>query len=637
MEMRAANWLAAGTVLASSALAPAQDPPAAPAEAVRVAAFAEPALKSARSRVSAVTVYQGNALVTREVEVPDGKGMIELVVTPLPPQTIDSSLYSEGTNGTRVLTTRYRSRAVKEDTRKEVRAKEEQIKRLQLEAQRLQKEVQVIEQNLQMLGKLENFTAATMQQLTEKGLLSSDTTIKLSKYIMEARAEKSAAQVELQQKIQANTEATAFATRELGELTAGSSRTERDAVIVIDKTNAGPGRVRLNYLVGAATWRPQYRFRAGGEKESVQLQYLASVEQQTGEDWTGVDMVLSTAQPMLNATPPELLALDVTVTSRAAAVAGQQGQQQQPGQMATLNSSAGAGMAGFGADGAALGRQFRDQSLSLRKKAQKELIDNNVKLGGVYINEAAALEQCEELLVALKKDEAGAADAKVEASASNREGPSVTYHLRARLTVPSRNDQQLIEVARLDMTPDYFYKAVPVLTPHVYRLANLTNKSEYVLLPGEATMYVGTDFVGRMNLPLVAIGEQYTVGFGVDPQLQVSRRLLKKTRSVQGGNQVHSYDYRITVNSYKSTPVKVQVWDRLPRAEADAVAVSLVEPSPKLSQDSTYQRVERPDNLLRWDLTVEPGMTGEKAATVAYQFKLEYARDVAIGNFKAKQ
>ena len=90
--------------------------------------------------------------------------------------------------------------------------------------------------------------------------------------------------------------------------------------------------------------------------------------------------------------------------------------------------------------------------------------------------------------------------------------------------MPSRNDEQVIEVAKLDLKPEYYYKAVPVLTPHVYRLANLTNKSEYVLLPGEATMYHGDDFVGRMDVPLVAIGEQFTAGFGVDPQLQVQRR-----------------------------------------------------------------------------------------------------------------
>ena len=36
---------------------------------------------------------------------------------------------------------------------------------------------------------------------------------------------------------------------------------------------------------------------------------------------------------------------------------------------------------------------------------------------------------------------------------------------------------------RLDLEPEYYYKAVPVLTSHVYRLANLVNKSKHVLLP----------------------------------------------------------------------------------------------------------------------------------------------------------
>src|SRR5438309_4395253 len=55
------------------------------------------------------------------------------------------------------------------------------------------------------------------------------------------------------------------------------------------------------------------------------------------------------------------------------------------------------------------------------------------------------------------------------------------------------------------------------------------------LFRSEATMYLGTDFVGRMNLPLVAIGEQFTAGFGVDPQLQIQRHLVDKSRTTQGG------------------------------------------------------------------------------------------------------
>ena len=137
-----------------------------------------------------------------------------------------------------------------------------------------------------------------------------------------------------------------------------------------------------------------------------------------------------------------------------------------------------------------------------------------------------------------------------------------------------------------------------MLTPRVYRLAKLTNKSEFVLLPGEATVYVGTDFVGRMRLPLVAAGEPFIAGFGVDPQLQVSRRLVRKSRSVQGGNQIFDYEFRLGLRNYRPGPVKLQLWDRLPKPQGEAVAVNLVKTSVELSNDPPYQRTARTDNLL---------------------------------------
>src|SRR5262249_35277208 len=154
-----------------------------------------------------------------------------------------------------------------------------------------------------------------------------------------------------------------------------------------------------------------------------------------------------------------------------------------------------------------------------------------------------------------------------------REGPTVAYHLSTRLTVPSRNDEQMLEMARVTLTPDYYYKAVPLLTSHVYRLADLTNRSPHVLLPGEATVYNDSDFVGRRALPLVAVGETFTVGFGVDPQLQVQRQMTDKGKTTQGANQQLRYDYSILVSSFKSERVKMQVWDRLPHAANEAVGV----------------------------------------------------------------
>ncbi len=81
----------------------------------------QPVPKIAKSRIDKVTVYPSNALVTREVEVPAGNGLIELTVTPMPHRIVSSTMYSEGTDGLRVLTTRFSTRQVLEDSFEECR------------------------------------------------------------------------------------------------------------------------------------------------------------------------------------------------------------------------------------------------------------------------------------------------------------------------------------------------------------------------------------------------------------------------------------------------------------------------------------------------------------------------------------
>jgi hypothetical protein len=599
LSITVAAWILVTNTLKADAGPPAADP-----------------IRATTSRITHVTVYQSDALVTREVDVPEGMGPMELVVTPLPPQTVNSSLYSEGGDSIRVMNTRFRTRALQEDRREGVRKLEAQIKELAASAQKIQGDVRTIEQNLQLLAKMENFTSATLQSTTEKGALNSKGTIDLAKYVMEERASRSKELVALQQQLQVNQEQAQFAQRQLQELAAGASKTERDAIIVVDKRNRAAGTIRLNYLVDSASWRPQYKLRASAqEKEPVKVEYLAAVVQQSGEDWSNVNLILSTAQPMLNAAPPDLKTLEITVVARAAAG----GQPQPPGSYAALANQGAVAL--------------QQQAQSLRGKAQQEFNRKNDDQGNWIYNTAAALEQAQDLL---RSKEELLASAEGQGGRLRYEGPSVTFHLDGKLSVPSRQDEQVIEVARLDLAPDYYFKAVPVLTPHVYRLANLTNRSKLVLLPGEATMYLGTDFVGRMNLPLVAIGEQFTAGFGVDPQLQVQRQLVDKSRTTQGGNQVLKYEYRILVNSYKLEPVKLQIWDRLPRAENETAGVSLTKVSPEISTDPLYLREQRPSNLLRWDLRVAPSTTGEKATAIHYEFKLELDRQMLISNVAAK-
>ena len=575
-------------------------------------ARAEDAIKTAPSKITTVTVYQNTALVTREVTLPEAAGQTEVVVSPLPSATMQSSLYAEGSDAVRVLSARYRTRAIAEDNREEVRKLEAEIKLLQKTLTELEADMKGVALNMAFNAKLEAFTAATLTTLTEKGQLDSDKTILLANHIRESRAKLIKEEVKLKQTIDADKERIAFLTRQLQEKSGGVSRTERDAVIVVDK-KAGVSTIKLNYLVSSATWKPQYKLRAATKAlDPVVVEYLASVTQQTGEDWPGVNLILSTAQPLLNAAPPDLRAMEVAVGTP-----GQPGLPMGPGGVAPT----------------AVLKDLEDRSKSLRSESRTNYNEKNPEFAAQQQNAAAALEQFRDLLVG--KDEI----AKTGGLNENLlgDGPSVTYRLKTKLTLPSRSDDQTLEIAKLDLAPKFYYKAVPVLTSHVYRLADLTNTTETILLPGEASMYLDSDFVGSTKLPLVAIGKPFTVGFGVDPQLQVVRKLIDKTRTTQGGNQVLNFKYKILLSSYKSTPVDVQVWDRMPHAEAvGTIGTSFTMGATKLSEDPLYVRDEKNKNLLRWDVKVEPKQNGEKALTIDYEFKMELDKNVTIGSFLSK-
>ncbi|EQA35002.1 hypothetical protein LEP1GSC047_1284 [Leptospira inadai serovar Lyme str. 10] len=58
--------------------------------------------------------------------------------------------------------------------------------------------------------------------------------------------------------------------------------------------------LRLSYLVPNANWKPTYILTANDSSEKAQFEYLSEVRQETGEDWKGVRLLLSTTRPDLS-------------------------------------------------------------------------------------------------------------------------------------------------------------------------------------------------------------------------------------------------------------------------------------------------------------------------------------------------
>src|SRR5262245_29781716 len=149
--------LVTAAVLANQPPGTKEAPPAAPPAKAAPPGPAAAGMKVTPSKITAVTVYPNSALVTREVDVPPGLGTMELTVTPLPATTVNSSLYTEGSDGVRVLSTRARGRPIYEDAREEVRKLQDELRQLQTGREKTEAEVKAAQANAQTLTKMEGF------------------------------------------------------------------------------------------------------------------------------------------------------------------------------------------------------------------------------------------------------------------------------------------------------------------------------------------------------------------------------------------------------------------------------------------------------------------------------------------------
>ena len=552
-------------------------------------------------KVTKVTLYRGQAMVTREVPLKAGQGAMEIVVGDLPEQVVPDSLFAEGSQGIEVRAVRFRSQAVGEEPREEVRKLDEVIKEVSEKASLLSKTQELLAKQASYLDQLEGFVAPTAKTELSQGVLDAEALEKITTFSFQKREEILAKQVQNEKEMKTLEEQLSLLQRQRSELTDGASRTQREAVVFVEKMGDGPESISLRYLVESCGWSPSYTFRAGADCKEVAVECNALIQQMTGEDWSGVALTLSTASPALSATAPGLAPFPVVLKPT-----GEQQAEQ--------------------ADLATQAKSIRTRQQSAIMGFQNTLdIRSNISANW-DVNAAAnefqdlVLQAPKVSLLTLELDAEGPGD-----------GPSLTYHLAAPVSLASRSDQQMVRILQTILAGAFRHIATPVLTSYVYREAELTNTSEEDMLGGPITVYLNGSFVGRGEIPTVARGQTFVIGFGADPQLRTRQELVDKTDDVQGGNRELAFRYRLVVENYKDEPVKVSVFDRLPHTErAGDVRIKLDELEEVLSDDKLYLRRERPKGILRWDIEVAANAMGENARLIEYGYIAEFDRNFQL-------
>jgi uncharacterized protein (TIGR02231 family) len=551
--------------------------------------------------VTAVTLYRGQALVTRVVPVVADAGAIRVTVTGLPEAVSGASLFVNAEKNMEVRAVRYHTKAIGEAPEEEVKLLDDQIAGLKKKQRENQTEQNILQRNHAYLEKLETFITPTASVEMSKGVLNAETLTMITTLIFDQRAallrkllSLSEATLELQQELN-------LAQRKRSELARSHSSTLRQAIVFLDKNDDADSQLTLSYLATRASWSPTYNVRGNGNLEDIIIEVGALVHQTTGEDWNEANLTLSTAGAQLVADGPSLAPLNLHLGPADAQIYGVSSFEK------TLKAA--------------------NQKLLSNKKSQRGAQERANQRGFQWAMNTA-VQDLQQIELA-----ANAEDLEVLRRSFDNKTSSLaaSYEIDGKVSLASRHDKQMVRIAKLRLPATVFFEAIPLLTEEVYRYVELKNNSDISLLAGNANVYLDNEFVGSADVPLVARGQTVTIGFGTDPQLHVTREFLSRASKDQilGSKKEITYRYRLVLENYGDRNVPVRVLDRIPMGTDDMV-VTLGPLKEPLNTDIHYARTQRPQGILRWDLQLSPNSARETARTVEYSFGLKFDAKLSI-------
>ena len=339
------------------------------------------------------------------------------------------------------------------------------------------------------------------------------------------------------------------------------------AKVKIDVKKSGPIQLDLSYIVTGPSWRPSYDVRANTVQGNLELTYNAEVRQSTGEDWKGVALKLSTAQPGIGGREPHLSPWFIN--------------KQQP--IVAFDSMA---------------------PMSMAKSSSRGRQDQMVNT--YELREAAEANAPAEMSVA---------GAKVVTGAT-----AETFVIDRKADVLSDNKVAKVNITKQNFPTVYRYSSVPKLSPHVYLKAKAKNKSDFTLLPGQTSIFLDGAFVANASIDLVPAGQEFWTYLGVDPSVKVERKELgrrEETSGIFGKKTVRTvYDNVFKIKNSKSTAIELVVWDQIPISDHEDIKVILEEP--KYEKDSENLKMSDGKSL-EWRFNLKP----DEKKDVPFRFAIE--------------
>jgi uncharacterized protein (TIGR02231 family) len=371
-----------------------------------------------------------------------------------------------------------------------------------------------------------------------------------------------------------------LARRKLDKLS--SQREKQTKSLAVDLRTGGRGNVQveLRYLIPGASWRSLYDAYLDGEGTKVRFVHYGIVTQQTGEDWDGVKLTLSSADSSQRVAVPVLTPQTLAFYTP-----------QQP--------------------------RYTRGSYRRYEPAAKPKPAPSRPMGG------AAPDQAPPAPPPPPKDEEQAIGVGRTAEFA------ATYEIEGEVSVPSTGTPRKITVAIVPVAAELEYLSAPRVSPGAFLLARGQYKREIPLLPGTVNLFLGSDYVGETHIGFVPFGGELRLPFGRDDRVRVRRVQLERKVNSQGVfTKEYRIDYawRVNIENLTGRRMTLSLLDRVPSSMDERIKVEIHERTPPRAP----LKPDDPKGTLRFELPLAPGEKRE----IYIGFSVSYPRELSVSGLE---
>jgi len=249
--------------------------------------------------ITAVKVFLSGAEVTRTGKVELVKGTSTLLIAGLSEEVDPANIQVSGSGAFTILGVQHRLNYLEEkQDRAEVVDLKAKIKLLEADVNKENSLMAVLDKEDQRLAK--NDVIAGDQGLALEQLRS------INDYLQARQEALALKRLEKQARIAEMHEQLGKLRLQLGQVQGKKTRPTSEVLVEVSANAAVDATLTLKYMVRSAGWSPTYDIRVADITKPMQLTYKAQVFQSTGEDWTKVQLALSSGEPDKDAIMPEL-------------------------------------------------------------------------------------------------------------------------------------------------------------------------------------------------------------------------------------------------------------------------------------------------------------------------------------------